>query len=88
MLTEAPRGGVNSRTPFGVSRKQPPSMARSSSAPGTSSSTPEDRGTLPLPRRATARPQTGLTAETRILGPASRRPTPIVMKGARHVTRP
>lgn len=88
MLTETPRGGVDSRTDIGVSREQPLSMTRSSSAPGTSSSIPEDRGTLRLPRRATARPQTGLPVETRILGLAVRRPTPTVTKGARHVTRP
>lgn len=88
MLTETPRGGVDSRTHIGVSREQPLRMARSSSAPGTSTSTSEDRGTLPLPRRATAPHQTGFPAETRVFGLVACRPTTTVMKGARHVTRP
>lgn len=37
MLTEAPRGGVDSRTHIGVSRVSGPSMSRSSTAPGASS---------------------------------------------------
>lgn len=88
MLTETPRGGVDSRTHLGVSHEHPLSMARSSSAPGPSESTPEDRGHVPLPHRATARPQTGLIAETRVLDQATCRPTLTVTKGARHVTRP
>lgn len=88
MLTKTPRGGVDSCTHIGVSHEHPLSMARSSNAPGTSSSTLEDRGTLPLLRRATARSLTGLPAETRILGLSARRPALSSMKGARHVTRP
>lgn len=71
MLTETPRGGVDSRTHVGVSREHPPSIARSSIAPGPSQSTPADRGHLPLPRRAAARTRTGLTDETRT---SARRP--------------
>lgn len=88
MLTETPRGGADSCTHIGVSREHPLSMDRSSNAPGTSSSTSEDRGTLPLPRGAQARSLTGLPAETHIFGLAIRRPTLSAMKGARHVTHP
>ncbi len=88
MLTETPRGGADSRTHIGVSREHPLSMTRSSTAPGSYVSTPEDRGHAPLPRRATARPQTGLNVEPRTLGQVTRRPTVTVMRGARHVTRP
>lgn len=88
MLTETPRGGVDSRTHISVSRELPLSMARLSVASDPSESTPEGRGHTPLPRRATAHTQTGLTAETSVLGQASCRPTLTVTKGARHVTRP
>jgi hypothetical protein len=88
MLTETPRGGVDSRTHFGVSRVVPLSMGRSSDAPGTSSKTQADRGHAPLPYRFSARIQTGLTVETHILGQATRRPTSARRKGTRHVTRP
>lgn len=88
MLTETPRGGVDSRTHVGVSSEYPLSMARSSVAPGPSESTLADRGHVPLPHRATARPQTGLTVEARVLGQAICWPTRTVTKGARHVTRP
>lgn len=87
MITETPRSGADSCTHIGVSHEHPLSMDRSSKAPGTSSSTSEYRGTLPLPRRAMARSLTGLPAETRILGLAARQPTLSAMKGARHVTR-
>ncbi len=88
MLTETPRAGMDSCTHIGVSHEHPLSMARSSNAPGTSSSTSEDRGTLPLPHRAPARLLTGLPAETRILGLSAGRLAFSSMKGARHVTRP
>lgn len=88
MLIETPHGGADLRTHVGVSRKVPLSMAWLSVAPGPSESTPENRGHTPRPRRATARTQTGLTAETCVLGQASSRPTLTVTKGARHVTRP
>lgn len=88
MLTETPRGGADSRTHVGVSREVPLSMARLSFAPGPSGSTPVDRGHVPLPRRATARLQTGLIEETSVLGPASCQPTTVVTNGARHVMRP
>jgi len=88
MLTETPRGGVDSRTHVGVSRELSHSMARLSVAPGPSELTPEDRGHTPSPRRVTARTQTGLYGQTRVLGQASCRPTLTVTKGARHVTRP
>ncbi|MBB3159501.1 hypothetical protein FHS07_003236 [Microbacterium proteolyticum] len=88
MLTETPRGGVDSRTNVGVSREHPLSMARSSITPGPSQATPADRGHMPLPHRATACTQTGLTNGARTFGSASRRPSPTVMEGARHVTRP
>lgn len=88
MLTETPRGGVDSRTHIGVSRELRLSMTRLSSAPEVRSPTPEDRGTLPLPRRATARAQTGLSFATYVVGLAFRRLTIFTTKGARHVTRP
>lgn len=88
MLTKTPHGGADSRAHVGVSREVPLSMARLSVVPGPSESTPEDRGHTPLPRRATARTQTGLTAETFVLGQASCLPTLTATKGARHVTRP
>lgn len=88
MLSETPRGGADSRTRIGVSRERTLSMTWSSAAPSTSPSTTEDRGHRPIPHRATARSQTGLIAETRVLGSASRRPPLTVMKGACRVTRP
>lgn len=57
MLTETPRGGVDSRTHVGVSREHPPSIARSSIAPGPLTVDPGgSRPTASPPSRCGAHP--------------------------------